>query len=250
MFEPETIAVLSIIFFASFIGSTFGFGLGIIAMPLLALFVDIKTAAPLISMTGFTISIYNLFLIRKNISFKNVWRLVASSAVGVPFGIYLLKGVGDSYLKIVLAVIIILFAIYSLFGKIRMSMHADWPAYVFGFAAGVINGACTMGGPPIIIYGALKRWPPTIFRSTLFSFFLPSSIMVMTGQFAAGLMTPGVLRYFLYSIPLLLICLVISAKLAQRIPTERFIRMIHFALLMLGIFLFVKESLTVFNMLS
>ncbi|MBC8391004.1 MAG: sulfite exporter TauE/SafE family protein [Deltaproteobacteria bacterium] len=250
MIEPQTFAVIIIIFVASFVGSTFGFGFGIIAMPLLAMFIDIKTAAPLISMTGLLICIYNLLLSREKISFSNVWRLVIACAVGVPIGLYMLNGVPDSYLKVVLAVIIILFAIYSLMGGIRSTMHAVWPAFGFGLVAGIINGACNMGGPPVIIYGALKRWPPATFRTTLFSFFLPSSIMVIIGQASTGLITPTVMGFFLPVLPLLVLSLVISANLAQRIPVERFNRSIHFALLFLGTSLFVKETLTIINSYS
>jgi len=238
--DVQTISILGIIFLSTFIASTLGFGLGLIGMPLLSLIVDIKTATPLIAIVILYMSTFIFLQSRKELDFRNIWKLVAASAVGIPIGLFFLKGAGDTIMKIILALTIILFALYSLYGRINMTLKAEWPSYVFGLVSGIIGAAYNMGGPPVIVYGALKRWPPSIFRATIFSFCLPLSILVVSSHWLTGLFTENVLHYSLLSLPITAFSTVIGRRLNRRIPTERFSRIIYFCLLLLGFSLLVK----------
>jgi hypothetical protein len=44
-----------------------------------------------------------------------------------------------------------------------------------------------MNGPPLVIYGSMRRWSPQHFRATLQGYFLPASIIGMSGYRLAGL---------------------------------------------------------------
>ena len=55
-----------------------------------------------------------------------------------------------------------------------------------GFCAGVLGGAYGMNGPPLVIYGAMRRWSAQHFRATLQGYFLPASIIGMGGYWLAG----------------------------------------------------------------
>ena len=72
----------------------------------------------------------------------------------------------------------------------------DRQAWLFGLSAGVLGGAYGMNGPPLVVYGALRRWSPEHFRATLQGYFLPASVIGMIGYWAAGLWTPSVSRYY------------------------------------------------------
>ena len=70
------ILLLSIVFISTLTRSTFGFGDALIAMPLLALFMDIKTATPLIALIAFLIAISILIKNLHKVEFKSAWRLI------------------------------------------------------------------------------------------------------------------------------------------------------------------------------
>ena len=53
--DLQIVAVITVLFVAALIASTFGFGIGLIAMPLLAILVDIKTAASLSALVSITV---------------------------------------------------------------------------------------------------------------------------------------------------------------------------------------------------
>ena len=116
---------------------------------------------------------------------------------GIPFGLLLLTTVAEPVVKAVLAAVIIAFSAYRLVGRSRFELQDDRLAWFFGFGAGVLGGAYGMNGPPLVAYGALRRWSPEQFRATLQGYFLPASLVGMAGYWVAGLWVPAVTRYYL-----------------------------------------------------
>ena len=100
----------------------------------------------------------------------------------------LLKTVPESIVKAILGVFIIAFALYSLAGR-KPQLHNDRLAPLFGFAAGILGGAYGMNGPPLVVYGVLRRWQPAQFRATLQGYFLIASMVGMAGYAVTGLWT-------------------------------------------------------------
>ena len=243
MIDAQTISVLAVIFLSTLVGSTFGFGLGLISMPLLALIVDIKTATPLIAIVAITTAVFIFSGNWREVDFKSIWKIIVASVVGIPIGLFFLKGTGDSIMKAVLALMIILFSLHSLLGRIKITLKAEWPAYIFGFLSGILGGAYNMGGPPLIIYGTMKKWPPSNFRAIMYSFFLPAGVFVVSSHYLAGLITEQVMHYYILSIPILIFTTVVGGILNRRIPTEKFHGVIHVFLLLIGGFLLFKEIL-------
>ena len=54
--DATTLHVLLVVFFATLVRSTFGFGEGLIAVPLLALIVPVNVAAPLVVLLSITVA--------------------------------------------------------------------------------------------------------------------------------------------------------------------------------------------------
>src|SRR3569623_2623820 len=69
-----------------------------------------------------------------------------------------------------------------------------------GFCSGILVGAYGMNGPPLVVYGARRRWAPQHFRATLQGYFLPASVVAMAGYWFAGLWVPEVTHYYLISL--------------------------------------------------
>ncbi len=56
MIDATTLHILLIVFLATLIRSTFGFGEGLVALPLLALIIPIKIAAPVVVLLSITVA--------------------------------------------------------------------------------------------------------------------------------------------------------------------------------------------------
>lgn len=230
-------AILFILFSAMLLKGIFGFGDALIAMPLLAMVVGIKTAAPLFAMVGSTCALFILVSSRQNVDVKSAIKLIISSLLGVPIGLYFLKGPYEFIINIVLSFVIISFSAYNLVLPRLLTLKNDSHAFIFGFLGGVLGGACNASGPPVIIYSALKRWPPASIRATLQGYFFPLGIFIIIGHGFAGLWSESVIYYYCISMPVAAIALYIGSRLHRVIPEGKFENGVFILLIMCGFFL-------------
>jgi uncharacterized protein len=229
-----TVAVLAVLFLATFVRSTIGFGEALVAVPLLALVLPVEVAAPLSVLVSITVAVIVVIQDWRNIHFRSAGWLVASTLFGIPLGLLMLKTVPESIVKALLGLFIILFAIYSLVNRTHRELTNDRLAPLFGFSAGILGGAYGMNGPPLVIYGVLRRWTPAQFRATLQGYFLIASIVGMAGYAFTGLWTRVVSGYFLLSLPLALIATFLGRLVHRRLSGPRFLLCIYVGLALIG----------------
>ena len=234
------ILILAVLFFSAMIRSALGFGDALIAMPLLALFVNIRLATPLVAFMASTIAVTILFTEWRTVNFKAVWKLIVSTVAGIPLGLIFLKHVPESLVKGILGVMLVGFGLYCLILPRLPVLRDDRSAYAVGFVAGILGGAYNTNGPPVVIYGALRRWPPEQFRSTLQCYFLPTGLVVLLGHGASGFWTSQVLCLYACAFPLILLAIFLGGKLNRRIPRDRFNRLVYGFLVVVGLLLFVR----------
>lgn len=103
-----------------------------------------------------------------------------------------------------------------------------------GFCAGVLGGAYGMNGPPLVIYGTMRRWPAQHFRATLQGYFLPASIIGMCGYWLAGLWVPAVTHYYLLSLPVALAGVFLGRVINHRLHGEAFLKYVYLGLASIG----------------
>lgn len=236
--------VLAVVFLATLIRSAFGFGEALFAVPLLALRIPVQVAAPLAVLVSITIAAVVVAQDRREIHLRSAGWLVGATLLGIPIGLILLTAVDQRIVKLVLALIILAFAVYSLFGQTTPKLKHDSRAWLLGcgFSAGVLGGAYGMNGPPLVIYGAMRRWSAQEFRATLQGYFLPASILGMAGYWMAGLWTSAVTHYYLLSLPVLVPALLLGRILNRRMHGEAFLRYVYVGLAGIGILLMVQAA--------
>jgi len=232
--------VLVVLFLSTLVRSTFGFGDALVAMPLLALIIPIKTATPVVAIIAPTIAICLLIKEWRHIDLKSTMRLIISTLAGIPIGILYLKQIHENVVNLVLALVLIVFSFYSLAKPALHRMKSDRWAFLFGFIGGILGGAYNTNGPPVILYGILRGWKPESFRATLQSYFLPTGAAIMIGQGLAGLWTKTVMTTYLYSLPLVFLAIFLGLKISRKIPAEKFNKYVYVMLLGLGIILLIK----------
>jgi uncharacterized protein len=79
-----------VIFVATLIRSTFGFGEALIAVPLLSLRLPLRTAAPLAVLVSITIAMVIIGQDWRKVHVRIAGGLVASTVFGIPVGLLLL----------------------------------------------------------------------------------------------------------------------------------------------------------------
>ena len=158
------VQLLLVIFLATLIRSTFGFGEALIAVPLLALSMPIEIAAPVAVLVSITIAAIVVAQDWRQIHVRSTGWLLAPTFVGIPFGVALLTSAHQHVVKAALGIVIVLFSGYFLLGSKPIELRRDSKPWLLGcgFVAGVLGGAYGMNGPPLVIYGAMRRWSPSI----------------------------------------------------------------------------------------
>lgn len=238
--------MLLVIFVATVIRSAFGFGEALIAVPLLAFCIPLNQAAPLAVLVSITIAGMVVLQDWRKIHLSSAGWLVVSTIPGIPLGLLLLTGNHQRLVKGTLAMIIILFCCYSLIGRTPLELRRDsrWWLFFCGLSAGVLGGAYGMNGPPLVIYGSMRRWSAQHFRATLQAYFLPASLIGMTGFLFAGLWVRAVTWYYLLSIPIMIPAIFLGRTINHRLRGDIFLKYVYLGLALVGALLLMQAIKT------
>ncbi|MGC2163288.1 MAG: sulfite exporter TauE/SafE family protein [Silvibacterium sp.] len=240
--QPTTLHILLVVILATLIRSAFGFGEALIAVPLLALFIPLEIAAPVAVLLSITIAAVVVAQDWEKIHVRSTSWLVGSTLLGIPLGLLLLTSVHQQAVKAVLAIFLIVFSAYSLLVRRPPELRSDSRAWLLGcgFCAGILGGAYGMNGPPLVIYGAMRRWSAQHFRATLQGYFLPASILGMAGYWFAGLWVPAVTHYYLISLPVALPTIFLGRWVNHRMQGDVFLKYVHVGLICTGALLLIQ----------
>ena len=243
-FDSVAVYVVTVVFAATLIRSTLGFGEALVAVPLLALRIPVAVAAPLAVLVSVVVAAAIVAQDREHVEFRAARRLVVASVAGIPLGLLLLAKADDHAVKMVLGAIIAVFSLYSLSARQPARLAGDHDGWLLacGFVAGILGGAYGMNGPPLVVYGGLRRWPPRQFRATLQGYFLPASVMGAAGYLSIGLWTGVVTRYFLWSLPGVAVAILLGRRLNARMTSGGFFRVVYGGLLLIAATLLVQAT--------
>ncbi|WP_322998296.1 sulfite exporter TauE/SafE family protein [Castellaniella sp.] len=231
---------MAILFVATFIRSAFGFGEALIAVPLLAFIIPIEEAAPVVVLMSITIAALIIAQDWRQVHLASAGKLFAATVLGTPLGLWMLTAVDSAIVTTLLAGVIILFSGYCLSRGVQAELKDDRYAWGFGFLAGALGGAYGMSGPPLVIYGALRRWSPQHFRATLQGYFLPASILTLAGYALTGLWNNTVTHYYLWAVPPAILACVLGRVVNRRMKGPAFLRWVHLGLIAIGILLLAR----------
>lgn len=231
--------ILLISFVATLVRSTLGFGESLIAVPLLILFLPIDVAVPLSVLLSVVIALVVVVQDHQKIHFNSAKWLILFAAPGIPIGLFLLVYGNQYWVKGGLGVLIVLYCLYALLTKGHLYLKSDSKLWLFvcGFLSGVLGGAYGLNGPPLVIYGNMRKWEPRHFRATLQAYFLPASLFGLIGYGAKGLLNAQVFVYFLAALPVVIPTVWLGRYLNKKLKDDAFFRYVYSGLIIIGLFL-------------
>ncbi|AGW13591.1 sulfite exporter TauE/SafE family protein [Megalodesulfovibrio gigas] len=236
----EAILLSCIAGFGSFTQGLAGVGVVLVALPLMALILDVKTVIVLVNLLALSINIVLGVHLFKHMRARHLIPLLVGAVPGIPAGVLVLKAVSPEVLQILLGLVLLGYAGYALSGLLsQRETRMAW-AYVAGFLGGCLGGAITASGPPIIIYTALQPWTKDRIKATMIGFFLITTIAITAMHAATGMITPAVLSGYCSALPGLALGLWGGMRCYGRISDTVYRRIITYLLLILGIILLVK----------
>jgi hypothetical protein len=176
----------------------------------------------------------------RSVNLRAAWRLILACLIGIPIGLFFIKTANEQIVRFVLGAILVGYGLYNLISPRLPHLRSEAFSWPFGLASGILGGAFNSNGPPIVIYGSLRRWPPGSFRATLQGVFLPTNLMVLASHAVGGLWTRDVLTLYAYALPMMLLATLIGIRFGKHIPKEQFHRIVYGFLVAMGVLLIVR----------
>ena len=231
---------LSILIVAYTFRGVTGFGSGLIATPLLALFLPLTFIIPFMSILDMSASLTHVMHTRQHISWKTILKAIPFAFIGVPIGLFVLQSIDTLILVKGLGIFIILFAIYSLISpKIKKSDSIIWPAFG-GFFGSLVGAMFGTGGPFYVFYFQLQQLDKSVFRATCAAVFLIDGLIRATGFTISGFYTSTVLLNIAYALPIMFLAMYIGNHLHTNITQRTFQKAIGVFLIFSGFALLFK----------
>jgi hypothetical protein len=204
-------------------------------MGLVTSWIGLQTATPLVALIGTVISSVILAAQWRQLDLQTALPLIISTLIGIPVGLVVLKFAPEHIAQAILGVLLIAYGAYGLLGLKLPVVTTDRFASLFGFVAGVLGGAYNTNGPPIVVYGTLRRWQPEQFRLTLQGYFFFTNFLILAGHAISGLWTTKVWSLFLTSLPAVGLSVWLGSIVNQHIKSELFAKAIFGVLLVVGL---------------
>ncbi len=227
---------------ASFISGLSGFGFGLVAMALLPLLIGIKLANAFVSFCGLAIFATMTVPLRRHIVWRALLPLLAGTALGVPIGVYGLVNLPEGLLLKILAAFILSYVGFSLLIQNRAHFHMDrrW-GYLAGLVGGIISGALSAGGPPVIMYCDSLNLGKKEFKATVQVYFICIILYKIPLFYITGLLTAQLWRTLLYYSPFVAVGTAGGVLLFHRLSDLWFRRVVLILLTTFAVLMFVKS---------
>lgn len=237
----ETVIIFSvIIFLAYFIQAITGFAGALFSVPLLALFFDIKFVVPVSSiitlLAGF--SLLPSIKIKKHIDKKELLFVFGGAVIGTAIGTYFLKSFTSETLKIIFAIVVIIFALRMIFEKyFSFKKIKSYFGVIFGTLGGITGGMFSTSGPPFVLYLGNQIKNKRVLRGTLISVLLSISIWRNGLYFFSGMFNSQIYKITALMIPVLIIAAILGSKVHLKISESFYRKLIGIILVLSGVLL-------------
>lgn len=230
---------VAVVFFAALTHGLAGFGAALVAMPLLLLFMDASSAAPLVALLTLTINAVFLASLRKSLVPGRIALLLTGAVAGIPLGVLFLRSGDPRLVEIGLGVVLIAYSMHALVAK-TVKRVGRAGALILGLVSGLLGGAMNAAGPPAVVYAASQEWSKEEIHVTLQFYFILAGVMIAAGHALSGLTTFMTLRSYGILLPACLAGCGAGYALHRRVSRDLYRRAVYLLLLVLGILLLGK----------
>ena len=224
-----------VVFVAIFTQSAAGFGMALVAMPILAHFFEIKLLSPLIALVGILAKILLLIKYKQALDLRALWQLTLGSLLFVPLGVYALDYLNESIAIKLLGAVVLFYSVFGLLNFTFPKLEGNVWGFGFGAIAGFLGGAFNTSGPPVVIYANSKRWLPDQFKGNLQAYSLINGAFIVFNHYLSGNITPAVWQSLLIAAPAVFLGVWLGTSLDRFFNPRRFRKLVLWLLVILGL---------------
>ncbi len=226
------LAPAACVFAAAFLQSATGFGLVMIASPLLMYFYDPKLVILIIAIFACCGNVTQSVLLRRHTLFSLVGWLTLGALIGQPIGLQIYRAAPSVWIKLIVSIAILcsltMMQIFHL--RARLSPRNS---FITGLCSGTMATTTGMSGPPLILYFGGARLSPAETRGTACTFFAASNLLALTVFYLGGVDFTEALKEVVYVLPGLALGATAGYTLAERIPAKEFRQALYLLLVVM-----------------
>jgi len=216
------LAAGSILIAGSCLQGLTGFGYSLLCLPLLALFLPVTDAVPILIATSMILNVLVWVGARRSVRFPALLPLMIAGLVGTPFGVWFLGAIDDRTLKAAIGILVMLASVLYLTGfRVTIRRHRITMLAV-GLLSGVLNGSTSFSGPPVILFLVNQETSRETFRGSLSIYFLCLNLVAVPALIVGGLYSMEAARMTLMGAPLVLAGGLLGTWLSRRVGDREF----------------------------
>lgn len=225
------------------IQSATGFGFGLIAVPIFLLIIKSTDAIQMVMVIILCMSVLDWLKLKGLASFKLLLGLNVGMLLGFPLGLMVFQQLDLSMLKLIIALIILLFSLYSfvqIFNQSQFKLKdvndtKNWKTLSVGFISGIMTTSLAMPGPSVMMYLVQQHLDKTLIRATILTYFIfayAGGLIMQT--FTVGIASNTWLNA-LYLVPVALLGVLLGHKIAPNINQKLFKKIILSILMIMSV---------------
>ena len=216
-----------------------GFGFGVVLVGVLPIFgIDIKRVVVLVTVLV-TVNVgIALWRLRRHASWRRVLWVWVGVPLGFPAGLYLLTSAPLWMLRGLLGGVLVFAAIEPVFMRRRKPAPEKrrW-ALLTGVASGLLGGALSTGGPPVVIYFYRRQWSKELTKASVVLTFVGTLTVRLVGYtLKGGLITQQRLLESAILLPMVILGSLIGERLFHSISQRGFRRVVAAMLVVCGVY--------------
>jgi len=241
--DPSIVLVIILAVLAGgLVKGTLGFGMPMVALPIIAFIIPPTTAMILLCAPIFLTNFLQIKF-KEGVSSYRFLPMFLSLAVGLIFGARLILEINVNTITQIIAVSIIFAALVNCFGFKISNIKQNYEKIIttiIGFGSGILGGLSTFYGPPMLAYLVAVDLPKEKFVRTVSTMYFIGSFPLYGSLIYYGFATEEDLIFSLILIVPAFISQQIGTKIRDKINHKQFRNLVLSTLIILGISLFLK----------
>lgn len=231
----ELIVVAVTAFAAGVMRGFSGFGSALVVVPVMAAVFGPRLAVPAAVVIHLITSVQLLPEALRDCEWGRVVPLSVAGSLAIPLGAWFLVTQDPDLLRKAISVLIVVFAIMMLRGWRYTGKINAWIMASAGVVGGLVTGAATIGGPPVVAFLMAGPFSAAQNRAAIILYFIFVQLVAVVMYWIGGLMAWPIVGICAIVMPTLMLGTFLGQRLFRRASEELFRKVALVFLIAIGV---------------
>ena len=199
-----------------------GFGMALVATPLLLFVLAPETVVPTLFLLSTLNTLFVAYDARRHVRLGIVGPLFVGAALGFPLGVAVLKLLDAVVLKVFVGVLVTAIACLMLSGVRKPLPGEKWTLPVVGAVSGFLGASTTFSGPPVFLFLANQGVSREAFRANVVCYLLSINCYGVAVLALSRVLVLPTVGFTLALVPVMLVGTYLGIRLSRHVAEGPF----------------------------